>query len=73
MVPTLALLLGLPVPFSNLGTANLDLLYPDHLWPVDSSGVATPPHHHQSVTESFYCDALEINARQVIKFDEFSA
>lgn len=29
LVPTLALLLGIPIPFSNLGSVNLDLISPE--------------------------------------------
>ena len=29
LVPTLALLLGVPIPFSNLGSVNLDLIPPE--------------------------------------------
>ena len=65
LVPTLALLLGMPIPFSNLGSANLDLLYPDHI--VDS---ILDKDHAESVAKSYLCDALFLNVKQVWRYLE---
>ncbi|KAG5835126.1 hypothetical protein ANANG_G00268840 [Anguilla anguilla] len=58
LVPTLALLLGIPVPYSNIGQVLLPLFPPD---PPPSAGA--PSHLSQA-------EALWINAKQVSRFLE---
>ncbi|KAJ8287116.1 hypothetical protein GJAV_G00047830 [Gymnothorax javanicus] len=57
LVPTLALLLGIPIPYSNIG----QILPP--LFPPDTGSPAAPPHFGQA-------EALWINAKQVSRFLE---
>ena len=52
IVPTLALLFGIPIPYSNLGSIILDLVYP----------------HQSNNSVEFYCDALYLNVKQVWRY-----
>ena len=54
IVPTLALLFGIPIPYSNLGSVILDLVYPHHL--------------NKDSELEFYCDALYLNVKQIWRY-----
>lgn len=60
LVPTLAILLGIPIPYSNLGSVILDLIYPDHM--------VSSKQNDQTSILSYYADALTLNVRQVWRY-----
>lgn len=66
LVPTLSILLGIPIPYSNLGSVILDIVYPEQLW--------QRTHHNEkdklTIALSYFSDALYINANQIWRYLE---
>jgi len=59
LVPTLSILLGIPIPYSNLGSVMLELIYPEHILGGENN---------ESFILSYYADALFLNVRQVWRY-----
>ena len=64
LVPTLSLLMGLPIPYSNLGSVILDLVFPEQLW----QDFRPTEKHARLITLSYISDALYLNTKQVWRY-----
>ena len=61
LVPTLALLMGVPIPFSNLGAVNLDLIAPEK-----DPGITEK--HFELIKLTRLGDALNLNVGQIWRY-----
>ena len=70
LVPTLSLLMGVPIPYSNLGSVILDLILPQHLWhPSGRHGDGQEEEEHQQwMSLDYFADALHLNVKQVWRY-----
>ncbi|KAI9564828.1 hypothetical protein GHT06_008569 [Daphnia sinensis] len=66
LVPTLSILLGIPIPYSNLGSVILDFVYPEQLF----QETHTSEKDNLTIALSYFSDALYINAKQIWRYLE---
>jgi len=66
LVPTLSMLLGIPIPYSNLGSVILDLVFPEQLW----REIRPSEEHIMKIAMSYFSDALYLNAKQIWRYVE---
>lgn len=64
LVPTLSLLMGIPIPYSNLGSLILDLAFPEQLW----KEFRPSEDHVRLITLSYFADALHLNTKQIWRY-----
>lgn len=64
LVPTLALLLGVPIPYSNLGSVIIDFVNPQQI----SEESYLNDEHKRLVTMQHFSDALHLNTKQVWRY-----
>lgn len=66
LVPTLSLLLGIPIPYSNLGSVILDLVLPEQLW----REIHPSEEHEKNIALSYFSEALYLNTKQIWRYLE---
>lgn len=66
LVPTLSVLLGIPIPYSNLGSVILDLVFPEQLW----SETRPSEEHIMKIAQSYFSEALYLNTKQIWRYLE---
>lgn len=64
LVPTLSILLGIPIPYSNLGSVILDFVFPEQLFRETHSSEKD----NLAIALSYFSDALYINAKQIWRY-----